>query len=629
MKYLFLLGSALVVSSPVLAQDDQDAVNMGRRVRDDAITVVATGSQTRVDQTGQPVSVIGADEIDALQGPDATRVFERLPGVTLVRNGGLGGTASLFVRGADSQHTLVMIDGIRVADASLTAGGFDFGNLMTGGVGRVELLRGSNSLVWGSDAIGGVMAVTSWDFNGLQASAEYGSRDTFNAQVDAGLTGEGYAVNLNGGFTRTDGISQFAGGTEPDGFRQWRAGGRARVDLTPQLTARLVGRFNDGKLDVDGFPAPDYVFADDAEYQKTREAAGLAGLAWTGDKLSLDASYQISDTRRFYSYLDDGTGVYDGQTQRAQIMGTYRVTQELRLDFGADRERSRIDIDDPYYFTTLNKRATLSSGHALFGYYGNALTLAAGLRYDDHSRFGSAWTFGANGSVRIVAQLRARASYGEGFKAPSLYQLFSGYGNPDLVPERSRSYDAGLEWGKRNGGLFAAVTAFRRDSRNLIDFVSCTSGPLCGNGFGYYDNVGKARATGVELELGAQVSPRLRAQAVYTYVRTENRTPGSVNEGNDLARRPRNAVTVSLDWTTPVGLVLGGDIRMVSDSFNDSDNATRIDGWATGTIRASLPLGDRFELFGRVENVTDAHYTLVSDFGTLGRSAYAGVRVKM
>lgn len=638
MKYLFLLGAALVVSTPAMAQDDAQIIDLGYQGRDDnVITVTATGSAIRVDQAGQPVSVIGADEIDAVQGPDITRVFDRLAGVTLVRSGGLGGTVSLFVRGADSQQTLVMVDGIRVADASLTAGGYDFGNLMSGGIGKIELLRGSNSVVWGSDAIGGVLALTSRDFNGLEASAEYGSRNTFDGQVNAGLSGDGYAVNLGGGYTRTDGISQFAGGTEPDGFRQWRVGGRARVDLTPQITARLVGRFSDGKLDMDGFPPPTYAFADDAEYQKTREAAGLAGLAWKGERLSLDASYQISDTRRRYfdpAYSSDANAFYDGRTQRAQLMGAYRLTGAVRLDFGADHEWSHIDVEDTVYFTSLHRNVQLSSGHALLGYYTDALTLAAGVRYDDHSRFGSAWTFGANGSVHIAGPLRARASYGEGFKAPSLYQLFSNdYGNPTLLPERSRSYDAGLEWGERSGALFVAATAFRRDSRNLIDFVFCaslTSYPLCSQrSYGFYENVGKARATGVELELAAQVSPRVRAQAVYTYVRTENRTPGDFDEGNDLARRPRNAVTVSLDWTSPVGLVLGGDIRMVSDSYNDTGNATRLDGWATGTIRASLPLGDRFELFGRIENVTDAHYTVVSDFGTPGRAAYAGVRVKM
>ncbi|WP_374411357.1 TonB-dependent receptor plug domain-containing protein [Novosphingobium colocasiae] len=628
-KYLFFITTALAVSSPAFAQDNQ-AVPAADAVRDDLITVVATGGATRVDWAGQAISVIGDAEVRSVQGTDLTRVLERLPGVTLARNGGLGATTSLFVRGANSQQLLVMVDGIRVADVAAPGGGYDFGGLSSGGIGKIELLRGSNSVIWGSEAIGGVLALTSRDIDGVQAGIEYGSRDSVDAQVDGGVVGDRYAINLNGGYSRTDGISQFGGGSERDGYRQWRVGGRAHVDLTPELTARVVGRYSDGRTDIDGYPAPAYVFADDPEYQKSREIGALAGLRYSGEALTLDASYQLSDTRRRYydpTFSPEPNYETQGQTRRAQLAGSYNILPALRLDFGADHEWSRFDVSFEE-----RRRANLSSGHAMLGWYSDAVTVAAGLRYDDHSRFGDAWTFGANGSVALVGALRARASYGEGFKVPTLYQLFSDYGNEDLRPERSRSYDAGLEWGDRNGALFAAVTGFRRDSRNLIDYVSCfsTSNPLCDDGrYGFYDNVGKARATGVEVELAAQVSPALRARASYTYVKTTNRTAGDPNEGNDLARRPRNAITVSLDWTSPWGLVLGGDIRMVSDAYDNATNTKQIDGWATGTIRASLPLGEHFELFGRVENVTDSHYEVVSGYGTVGRSAFAGVRVKM
>lgn len=628
MKRILLLGSALAWAAPAMAQD---AASASAPADGDAITVIATGSALRVSQAGQPVSIIGTDEIDAIQGPDVTRVLERLPGVTFARNGGLGGTTSLFVRGANSAQLLVLVDGVRVADVASPGGGYDFGNLMTGPIGRVELLRGSNSVVWGSEAIGGVLALTSRDVNGVEASAEYGARDTFDGQASAGLSGDRYGITVNGGYTRTDGISQAAAGTERDGFEQWRVGGRAHVELTPGLTASLVGRYAEGRLDIDGYPAPDYTFADTPEYQKTREINGRAGLAWTGETLSLNAGYQVSDTRRRYfdpTYSDDYNYQTRGQSRRAEINGAFHATRNVRLDFGADHEWSRIDVD----FDGRHK-ANLTSGHALLGWYSDAVTLAAGLRYNDHSRFGHEWTFGANGSVALVDGWRVRASYGEGFKVPTLYQLFSEYGNGALQPERSRSYDAGIEYGDRNEALHFAVTGFRRDTRDLIDYVSCfgSDAALCDDGrFGFYDNVGKARATGVEVELGAHVSERLRAQAVYTYVKSVNRTPGDANLGNDLARRPRNAVNVSLDWDSPLeGLSLGGDLRLVSDSFDDAGNFGRLDGYALATIRASYTIAGRYEIFGRIENLTDANYTVASGYGTPGRSAFAGVRVKM
>ena len=216
--------------------------------------------------------------------------------------------------------------------------------------------------------------------------------------------------------------------------------------------------------------------------------------------------------------------------------------------------------------------------------------------------------------------LRVRASYGEGFKVPSLYQLYSFYGDTSLQPETSKGYDIGLEKGRRDGTFFAGVSLFRRDSRNLIDFDLVS--------YSYY-NIGKARSEGVELELGARPSDNLRAGLVYTYVKSTDRTAGGIYEGNDLNRRPRNTVTASLDWTAPVaGVALGGDIRMVGDSFDDRGEWTRLDGYQTVDLRASLPLG-AVEVFGRVENVFDEGYETVAGYNTAGRSAYVGARLSI
>ena len=242
---------------------------------------------------------------------------------------------------------------------------------------------------------------------------------------------------------------------------------------------------------------------------------------------------------------------------------------------------------------------------------------------DDHSRFGTHATLGANASVKLADSLRLTASYGEGFKAPTLYQLYSAYGQLTLQPERSRSYDAGLAW--KRGAFDLGVTAFRRDSRNLIDFVTC---PACLFGFGYV-NVGEARAEGIEAEAHLRPDANVTISAAYTYLHAINRTPGTANFGNDLPRRPRNALTLSADWTTPwQKLALGADLRLVSRSYDDAGNLTRLDGYQLATLRASLPLGSHYELFARIENLFDAKYQTVAGYGTYGRSAYAGARVR-
>lgn len=603
MKYLLYVGSCLIASGPALAQDAPVA---------DPIVVTASGWRQPASQVGQSISVIDNAELERVQGGDITRLLERLPGVTLARRGGLGSQTSMFVRGSNSEQLLVTIDGVRVEDTAAPSGGFDFGTLLTGGIGRIELLRGSNSVVWGSSAIAGVLAVTSAEVNGVSGSVEYGDHDTLATEAQAGVTGAGHALTLGGGFTRSDGISAYAGGTEPDGFRQWHLGGRGRLDLASDWSLVAVGRYADSKVDFDGYPAPLYVFADTPEYQVTRQGSGRVGVEHDGGAMKLRAGLALSSTRRAYydpTYDTAPNFETDGRSVRADMAGRTDLPGGFSLDFGADSEWTRFSTNyDP------RQSARLASGHGLLGYRNEGLSLAIGARIDDHDRFGSHWTFGANASVKLGDGWRLRGSYGEGFKAPTLYQLYGYGGNLSLNPETSRSFDAGIEYGDTGGPVQLRAAAFRRDARNLIDYLWPA---------GYF-NIGRSRAQGLELEARVRLAPNLRVQAAYTYVQSINRATGQ-----DLARRPRHALTVSGDWETPwAGLVLGADFRLVGNSYEDAQNAIALGSYALATLRASVPLGDRFELYGRIENVTDAHYQTAYQYGTYGRTAYVGARVK-
>ena len=624
MKYLFLLGCSLAVAAPAWAQDAAsvqakgDEANictgtcMTRRVSDNAQTILVTGSPANIYTAGRSVSVVGSAELDSVQGPDLTRVLERLPGVTLARSGGLGSQTSLFVRGANSEQVVVTIDGVRVADVAAPSGGFDFGTLLSGGISKIELLRGSNSVIWGSDAMGGVLAVTRAGIDGASGSAEYGSYESLTANARAGLLRESYDFSVDGGYARSDGISAFAGGAEADPFKQWTVGGSGRIGLTRDLHIVANLRHTDSTVDFDGYPAPLYIFGDTPEFQETRQTAGRAGFVYDGKALNLRGGIGYSSTKR--AYFDPTFGATpgfetDGRSLRADFAGAVTLTNAVSLDFGAESDWTRFSTSfDP------QREARLSSGYAQLGFTGNRLSLAAGARLNDHDRFGSKWTLGANGSFDLGGGWRFRASWGQGFKAPTLYQLYGFGGNTALKPETSNAFDAGLELGDRNGGYHFAATVFTRDSSNLISYVWPT---------GYF-NIGKARARGFELEGGARVSEQFSVRAAYSYIQATNRTTG-----NDLARRPRHALSASADWTTPLGgLALGADMRLVGDSFDDAGNFTAIDGHAVLTLRASVPIGERFELYGRVENVTDESYQTVSGYGTYGRSAYAGVRIK-
>lgn len=648
-KFLLLL-TAVLLSAPLAAQDEEASEDFGlvdpvATVPDTAIVVVATGLPSADAAEPFPISMIGDRELRQVQGPDLTRALRRLPGVTLTRNGGLGGFTGVRVRGGGAEQLLVLIDGVKVNDVSSPGGGFDFGNLAAEEIGKVELLRGSHSVVWGSDALAGVMNLSTRAVDGVAASAEYGGARQFSGHAVAGVDGPVVEASLSGGYVGSRGISSAAVGSERDGFEQWHLAGRARASVADGWALVANGRYAEGALELDGFPPPSFfVFADTHERQDTRERSGRVGVEHDGDRLTLRAGLSRSANDRDLVDEDVGPAPYyetTGRLTRAELFGRFELAgalENVRLDFGADREWSRFTADSA--FSADRGSARTASGHAMLTYDRGDISLGAGARYDDHSRFGGAWTFGANGALALAPGLIARASYGDGFKAPTLFQLLSDFGNAALRPERSRSYDLGLTVGRR--AFSAGVSLFRRDSRDLIDFVSCsgTTGGICaGRPFGTYDNVGQARAEGLEVEADWRIESRtqgywpLQFRAAYSYVKAVNRLAGT-----DLARRPRHALSLSGDWTIdPVHVfttTLGADLRLVGDSFDDAGNFTRIDGYALVDLRASRPLfalegsGQRtVDLFARIENLFDVRYTEVAGYGTQGRAAYVGVRV--
>jgi vitamin B12 transporter len=335
---------------------------------------------------------------------------------------------------------------------------------------------------------------------------EYGANDSIDASADGGIEGDRYFLGVDGGYSRSNGISAYAPGTEDDGFRQWRIGGRGSFDLVDGLALVASARHADSRIEFDGYPAPTYAFADTPEYQTTRQTSGRTGFEYDGSALALRGGLALSSTKRAYFDPTYGTAPgfeTDGRSLRADLGGKADLGSGFALNFGGDSEWTR-------FSTTFDPRQTarLTSGHVLLGWSNDSLSLAAGGRLDDSDRFGSHWTFGANGAVQLGQGWRIKASYGEGFKAPTLYQLYGYGGNVNLAPEESRSYEMGVEMGDRNSSLHFAATVFQRDATNQIDYVWPS---------GYF-NTRRTRATGLELEAGAKVTQTLSLRAAYSYI---------------------------------------------------------------------------------------------------------------
>lgn len=627
-------------SQPTPLGDPQATVNPVQTpaANDQSDIIVAARVPLAPSQIGQAVTVLTRDDIERRQTVVLSDLLATTPGVTVSRNGGIGTVTAVRIRGAEGEQTLTIIDGVRVNDPSSPGGAFDFGTLLAGSIDRIEVLRGPNSVPWGSQAIGGVVNITTMQpTNGLQArgNVEYGAHDTVFA--NAGLSGAKGALSgsLTGGYLRTDGISAAADGTERDGFRQYGATGKVGVELAPGIGIDLRGYFADSRTMLDGFPAPDYTLGDTPEYSTAQEIYGYAGVHadLLGGRFRNRAAFTIADIKRdnFDSPVTNVLEFFSrGRTERYEYQGNFRVVEQLRVVGGAEHEDSRFNDG-----TTFAKTGITSV-------YGEAivtpvrqLTITGGVRHDDHRTFGGHTSFGADAALALGTGTTLRASYGEGFKAPTLYQLYSDYGTRSLAPETARSYDFGVQQQALGGRASASVTYFHRDTHNQIDFIACPTA-LVGNAasicfdrpFGTYDNIARTRAEGVEFELALRPIDALRVTGNYSYIDARNRSVG-LNFDNDLARRPKQTVSVSADYSLPFGLSVGGTISLVGDSFDDVANTTRLDGYVLGGLRAEMAVGHRLSVYARVDNIADETYQTVAGYGNDGRAVYGGIRVKL
>jgi vitamin B12 transporter len=226
-----------------------------------------------------------------------------------------------------------------------------------------------------------------------------------------------------------------------------------------------------------------------------------------------------------------------------------------------------------------------------------------------------------------------RSSWSQGFKAPTLYQLYSPFFNLALVPEESQGWDAGVEQRLLGNHATMSVTYFSRDTRNQIDFVSCSvSIPACAqpghSSFGVYTNTARTRATGVELQASLNPTPQWQLTANYTDMKALNRTAGNANFGRRLARRPDTSLNLSVGYTWAEKLNTSVAFRRSGESFDNASNARRLAGYSLIDVRSSYRLNDSVEVYGRVENVGNEKYETIYQYGTVGRAAYLGVKAR-
>ena len=615
------------------------------------LVVVANRSAQSADRIGQSVTVLNEAAIETSQAISVSDLLVQTPGVSFSRNGGVGQTTTLRIRGAESDQTVVVVDGVKLNDPSQAGGGYNFGNLLTGDISRIEVLRGAQSILWGSQAIGGVVnIVTAQPAAPFAANieAEGGSMGTAYLRAGVGGTNERMSWRLAANQFTTDGVSAYRFGKEKDGYRNTSLSGRVNVRIAEGVSADLRAVYSRGRNEFDGFPPPAYVFADSPDYGRTTDLVTYAGLnfAMFENRLSNRIAYGYTRTDRDnYNPLQATTPVtFDarGQNRRYEYQGVFDIAPGWNATFGAEREDARMRTASPSSFTPnpIPTRAKVSTDSAYVQVQGTVapgLTLTGGVRYDDHSTFGSrtlgqaaaAWSLNEGATV-------FRASYGQGFKAPTLYQLYSEYGNTALRPEESDSWDAGVEQAFLDGLVKVSATYFGRKTTNQIDYVSCPSTttpagfPLCYVGAakrsGYYNNTARTKAKGVELAASAKAGP-LDIQGNYTWTDARNDVAGSANFDRFLARRPEHQANLWVNWSW-FGAESGVGVRYVGEAFDNASNTNRMKSYTLLDLRTSYPINETVSVYGRIENLTDRTYETTRNYGSPGRAAYVGVRAK-
>ena len=644
----FLTTSALVCTLATLpAFAETASINPDASASDELVVVANRHAESR-DRIGNSVTVLNQAAIEASQAVSVPELLVQTPGITFIRNGGAGENTSILIRGADTDQTVVLLDGVKLNDPSTPGGQLNFGHFLLGDISRIEILRGPQSTLWGSDAMGGVLnIVTAQPTSPFSADGqiEGGSRDTGYFRGGVGMKSDPIDWRLAGGYFTTAGISAFDkkfGGRELDGYRNGAISGTAVLHVADNIALDQRFYYIDARNDADGTPAPLFALADTPEYGKAQNFIDYTGLNvdLLDGKLQNRLSFQYTDTDgRSYNPLLSVPLTFQGigNNTRFEYQGAYDIDSNFQAVFGLASQSSDLKTLSPSVAVPNPKALTGTAEiDSLYGQiHGTVLpglTLTGGVRGDHHQTFGdhatgqaaAAWSFNDGNTI-------LRASFGQGFKAPSLYQLFSQYGNSSLSPQEDDGWDAGIEQHFLDGRIALQATYFGRSTDNVIGFVSCfgSANPRCKTQpSGFYSNTAKAEAQGVELQAAANVVENLTVSANYTYAQSQDKTVGAATFDKNLVRRPRNAANASVTYVWPFGLSTSAAIRYSGRSFENTSNTVVLGSYTLIDLRVSYPINDNFELYGRIENLGDVSYETAYKYGQPGRGAFAGVKAR-
>jgi vitamin B12 transporter len=604
------------------------------------------------DKIGSAVSVVTGEQLRARQIRNGADALRALPGIAVTRDAGFGGLTQVRIRGAEGNHTTVLIDGIEANDT--TNGEFNFSDLSADEIERIEVIRGPQSGLYGSGAIGGVVNIVTRSGRGPLTVRTFGEAGSFNT-VAGGIAVSGGTDKAWGSFAlserKTGGFDIAPFGIENDGSQLKTLNIRGGVQLIPGVTLDVTLRHTnkDGDRDTQApFPDPSGIQVDDPARFKETTWLGAARLTWE----SFDGHLvQVAKATRNETKRDDRSEFFgtpsvtenDGARETYSYAATYRLdTPSIvtahhyftgLVEHDAESFTPKSDFGFGFAADGVKRRRELDAvAFEYRGEFADRLFVQGTVRHDDSNVFGGYDTWRTAASLRLPEiGLRPHASYGTGIKLPSMFENFgsvpgSYYANPSLQAEESKGWDAGVELTLVRGVAVVDVTYFDNEVSNKIrSFANCIPGPppFFGACTAVNDPAVSTR-DGIEVEGRFALGSGLNLGLAYTY--TDARTPLGMQE----IRRPQHSARGDLSYVFDGGR---GNVNLsaqyVADNIDTNFGtftAVTLDPYWLVNVAAAYRVAPGVEIFGRVENLLDANYQEVYGFETAGVAAYAGVR---
>lgn len=649
----------------LFGQDDLDAVEDELAEDEEAleleeIVVTATRSKKSKEKVASSMTVITEKEIEDKQKKTVLDVLRGNEGLDVVQTGGPGKTTSVFIRGAEPEHTLVLIDGVEMNDPISPGRTFDFNHLTIDNIERVEVLRGPQSTLYGSDAIGGVINIITKRGEGKPTgylSGEYGSFDTWITK--AGFNGSSDLFNYSVAAARLDtdsfSVAEEEGtdNTERDPYENSTISTRFGFTPLDFWDIDFITRYTDDELDTDGFefglgPADDVNSKSESHriYSKIQ-----SNLSLFDDRWEQNAAYHLTDTEREnrdpsepLGPVDSFKASYDGQVKTFEWQHNLHLFEgeifENTVMAGYEYERDEgksTSLTQTAFGTSVTKLEERRSRQNSYffdiqsGLWDRFFT-TVGFRWDDHQFFGTEDTYRVTGAYLLKeTDTKFKATYAKGFKAPTIFQLFSEYGNQELDPERSRGWDVGIEQSFFDDHFAMGVTYYHNSFHNLIEFIQDPVKFPNNRFFGGYENIALARSEGIESFLSLNPIKNLTFNLSYTYTNTKDKEREI--DPKDLRRRADDKLKFDANYTflnkkanVNFNMVYIGKNWQIDYSTPDSERV-RVEDYTLANLAVSYDIKKDVSLFGRIENLFDDNYQEVIGYGTADMSGYAGIKV--